>query len=227
MTWTPIVDGHADTLARLAAENRSLDGCSARGHSDLGRLLRAGVALQVLAICTEPEEAGLVRVLELIDRCYRDLAGRADAKVVLGRGDLDWLGPGRVGFLLALEGAGPLAGRPGLLRPLHQLGLRLVGLTWNGRNQFADGVAVEGGGGLTGAGRELVALAEELGVVVDLAHLHPKGFWDVLSIARRPVVVSHANARAVRDHPRNLDDDQLRALADRGGLVGINLCPPF
>ncbi len=93
--------------------------------------------------------------------------------------------------------------------------------------EFADGVKVAGGGGLTGAGRELIALAEALGVVVDVSHLGPAGFSDVMAMAVNPVVASHANARAVCDHPRNLDDDQIRTLASRGGVIGVNLYPPF
>ncbi|MGQ9779097.1 MAG: dipeptidase [Bacillota bacterium] len=226
----PIVDGHADTLTRLVREGRSLREASDRGHSDLPRLLRAGVSLQVLAICPEEEngpEAGLCDVLVCLDRFHRECAEAPEAFPVLTRSDLERLGPGRVGFLLALEGAGPLCGRPGLLRILFRLGVRMVGLTWNGRNAFADGVGVEGGGGLTGAGRALVALAEELGMVLDLAHLNEAGFWEVLAMASRPPVVSHANARAVCDHPRNLSDEQARAVAARGGIVGINLYPAF
>lgn len=229
MTWCPIVDAHADTLARLSQEGRALGERSARGHSDLPRLLEAGVSLQVLAICTEDNgaESGLRDTLAMIDRLYTDLHGRDDAFMIFTRADLDRLGPDRVGFILGLEGAGPLCGRIGLLRILHRLGLRLLGLTWNGRNEFADGVKVESGAGLTGAGRALLALAEELGIVVDLAHLNEPGFWDAAAMATRPVVVSHANARAVCDHPRNLTDEQLRAVATHGGVVGLNLYPPF
>jgi len=230
LPWIPIVDGHADTLTRLRTEDRTLGGLSPRGQSDLGRLLQAGVSLQVLAICAEPghgPESALKETLTLIDRFHAELAGREEAFVVWERADLARLGPGRVGFLLALEGAGPLCGRAGLLRVLFRLGLRLLGLAWNGRNDFADGVLVSGGAGLTGAGRALIALAEELGVVVDLAHLGQSGFWDVMGMARKPVVVSHANARALVDNRRNLDDSQLRAVAGCGGVVGVNLYPPF
>ncbi|MGE5529241.1 MAG: dipeptidase [Patescibacteria group bacterium] len=224
------MDGHADTLGRLEAEDRTLGGPSARGHSDLARLLSAGVSLQVLAVCTESEpgrESSLHLLLAQLERFYTDLEGRGEAFLVRERADLDRLGPGRVGFLLGLEGAAPLGGRAGMLRILFRLGVRLLGPVWNGRNDFGDGVAVAGGGGLTGKGCELARLAQDLGVLLDLAHMNEAGFWDLLAATEGPVVASHANARAVHDHRRNLSDAQIRALADRGGLVGVNLYPPF
>lgn len=229
MHWSPIVDGHADTLTRLAVEERDLCSPSTRGHSDLDRLLAAGVSLQVLAICLEDREGGgdLRQVLELCEYCRNEIGRRAEAFLILNRADLDLIGPGRIGFLLGLEGAAPLKGRPELLEPLQAEGLRLLGLTWNHRNAFADGVGVADGAGLTGAGRDLVALAEDLGILLDLAHLGPRGFLEVIAMARRPVVVSHANAFALRPHPRNLTDDQLRSVAARGGLIGVTLYPPF
>jgi membrane dipeptidase len=102
----------------------------------------------------------------------------------------------------------------------------MASLTWNRRNPFADGTAEEADGGLSGLGRELVDRLVELGIVLDLAHASPRTFADVLARApETPVLVSHAGCRAVHDHPRNLADDQLRALAERGGLLGAMLHP--
>ena len=102
--------------------------------------------------------------------------------------------------------------------------MRMASLTWNRRNAFADGVAAKGG--LKRLGRELVDRLVELGVVVDLAHASPRTFADVLErTGDAPVVVSHAACRRVNDHPRNLTDEQLRALAERRGLLGLMLHP--
>lgn len=230
MPWTPIVDGHADTLCRLQAEDRLLCERSQIGHSDLVRLLQAGISLQVLAVCVEsdfPADAGLRRLMELMHLFDRSLLGRDDAFQILNKSDLERIAPGRVGFLLGLEGGAPLGGNPGILHQMFRLGLRLLGLVWNNRNDLADGVGVEDGRGLTDQGREIVVTAEDLGMVLDLAHLNRRGFWEVMEIVRQPPVVSHANAGAVCNHRRNLDDDQLRAVAARGGVIGINLYPPF
>ena len=225
----PFVDGHADTLSRLEPERRSLVDFSTRGHSDLGRLLRAGVSMQVLAICVEDRglEPGLSEALALVDRFHRELQGCEAAFPVISRTDLDSLKPGRVGFLLGLEGGAPLCGQSHMLRIFFRLGLRLLGLTWNNRNSLADGVMVADGGGLTPSGRDMIRLAGELGVLIDLAHLGPRGFWEAVEMAEHPMVVSHANAGALCGHRRNLSDEQIRAVAAIGGLVGVTLNPPF
>src|SRR5262249_47885311 len=107
------------------------------------------------------------------------------------------------------------------------LGVRMVSLTWNRRNPFADGVGELSDGGLSNLGRELVARLAGLGAMLDLAHASPRTFDGVLETAPdAAVLVSHANCRALVASPRNLTDEQLHAVADRGGVVGV-LAHPF
>ena len=136
--------------------------------------------------------------------------------------------PGVPGLMLSFEGAEPLADDPHLLEAFHGLGVRMVSLTWNGRNGFADGLLVaERPSGLTRLGKDLLRRMADLGMVLDLAHIAEPGFWDALDAFDGPVVVSHANARAVHDHPRNMSDDQIRAIASRGGVIGTVFYPRF
>ena len=123
-------------------------------------------------------------------------------------------------IVLALEGAMPLEGDLGKLEDLYDRGIRVIGLTWNSRNEIAVGLE-SGDGGLTELGAEAVARMNELGVVIDLSHSSPATFWDVARASKAPLYASHSNARAIRDHARNLDDEQLRAVADSGGAVGL------
>jgi membrane dipeptidase len=130
----------------------------------------------------------------------------------------------RLGLVLALEGVEPFGYDVWSAEVFAELGLRLASLTWNRRNPFADGAADEGG--LSRLGRALVDRLVDLGVVLDLAHASPRTFADLLErAAGAPVLVSHAGCRAVHDHPRNLDDEQLRALAEAGGLLCAMLIP--
>ena len=139
--------------------------------------------------------------------------------------DLDEL-DGRIGLVLSLEGCEPLGADPGSIDVFHELGVRMVGLTWNRRNAFADGCTEPPGGGLSAAGRELVDRMVELGIAIDLAHASEQTFSDVLERSGdSPVLVSHAGCRGVHDIPRNVSDDQLRALAERDGVLGAMLIP--
>jgi membrane dipeptidase len=137
----------------------------------------------------------------------------------------DWIicaETGSFGLLLHLEGLGPVRGSLLILDFLVGLGVRSAQLTWNGRNEIADGVGVAPSGkGLTRFGRGCITRLNELGVIIDVAHLAPRGVDDVLEISRAPVICSHSNARAIFDHPRNLTDSQIEAIASTGGLVGI------
>lgn len=134
---------------------------------------------------------------------------------------------GATWFLLGLEGCLALRGEIGLLRIFHRLGVRSIGLTWNGRNEAADGVGVAHPGGLTDFGRELVTEMNALGMLIDVSHLAAPGLADVLEVSSAPVYASHSNARSLREHRRNLTDDQLRSIAAKGGVVGINFHPSF
>ncbi|HET7388622.1 MAG TPA: membrane dipeptidase [Nocardioidaceae bacterium] len=135
---------------------------------------------------------------------------------------------GNVRFLLHLEGGSPLEGSMAALEALFELGVRSIQPTWNLRNELGDGVRERGTkSGLTAFGVAVVTRMQELGMVVDLAHIAESGFWHTLEVTEGPVTVSHANARSVYDHPRNLTDDQVRAIAERGGVVGIHTLPTF
>lgn len=126
----------------------------------------------------------------------------------------------RIGLLLALEGAAALQTDPSLIEILAELGVRMASLTWNERNAFAAGCLEDGG--LTPPGERLVDRILELGMAVDLAHASQRTFRDVLEReCTDRVLVSHAACRAIHDHPRNLDDAQLAALAQRGGVLGL------
>jgi membrane dipeptidase len=140
---------------------------------------------------------------------------------------------GRIGVLLSFEGAEPLGSDLKLLRVFHALGVRGLGVAWSRRNYAADGCWFspkrEGRkGGLTDFGVELIDEAQRLGMWIDLSHLNDEGFWDALEVLRTPPIASHSNVRAlVPGMMRNLTDEQIRAVADRGGVIGMNGCSAF
>jgi membrane dipeptidase len=225
-----VVDAHCDTLLRMVERDERLD--SAGGHLDLPRLLASPVALQWFAVYVEPglgEDRGLRRALQMIGRFWQEMEAHADRlRPVRTVEDLEALDDEHVGALLTLEGGDILGDTPELLDLLFRLGVRALMLTWNGRNRLADGAGdATSGGGLSALGREVVARAQALGVLLDVSHLADAAFWDLLGRTQGPVVASHSNARAVTAHPRNLSDDMIRAIAQRGGVIGINFHAGF
>jgi len=138
------------------------------------------------------------------------------------------MGQGRIAILPHIEGAECIDTGLDALEVLHAAGLRSLGLVWSRPNAFAHGAPIYTGesydaqAGLTDAGRALVRECEALGVMIDLSHLNEGGFWEVVKIAQKPLVATHSNAHALSSCPRNLTDDQLGAVRESGGLVGLN-----
>lgn len=220
-----MIDFHCDTLAKALLKGE-LSANEPSWQLDINRLMHAGIRIQVFAICTGSLHEALAMISLFHDAAkanhVRPIYFREDVtKVIQNEDNLP-------GGLLSLEGGQPLAGDVRILDALFLLGVRALGLTWNNRNQLADGIAESSSkGGLTQKGRLVVQRMNQLGMVVDVSHLSPAGFWDVAQICTAPFIASHSNAYTVCQHPRNLEDDQLRAIAAAGGVVGLNFYPPF
>lgn len=134
---------------------------------------------------------------------------------------------GRIGIMIGIEGSEALGDDLSLLRSYHRLGVRVLTLNWHQRNQVGDGVSEPSASGLSNWGRQVVSEANRLGVLVDVSHSGPRTVEDVLALSLAPVVASHSNSRHIHDHERNLTDDQVRAVAARGGLVGVTFLARF
>ena len=128
---------------------------------------------------------------------------------------------GRLGIILSFESVEMLQGRVESLALFRNLGVRVMQLSYNRKSPFAAGVMEPDGGGLTELGRQAVAEMNRLGIAVDLSHANPQTTSDALALSTKPPVMTHAGCAAIHAHPRNKTDEQLRALAARGGVVGI------
>jgi membrane dipeptidase len=226
-----VVDAHHDIPIDVA--HRHLRG--ERGILSgewAARLRRGGVDVQVMPIFIEDiflPSLGMREVVRAVDAVLEDL-DHDGAQMALAT-DFTTISAvvesGRIAAVLALEGCDGLGGDLAVLRLLYRLGVRMVGLTWERRNDYADGTGVGNPGGLTTAGRTAVREMFAHHVLCDVSHLAQPGFWDVMQIAEGPVIASHSNARAVCDHPRNLTDEQIKAIADTGGVIGLNFYGGF
>lgn len=228
-----VIDFHCDTLLQLmrAGEDASL--CSNSFSVDLGKMRAGGVAAQFFAcyVDQEVEARSLERALLMIDRFYQELKGcEADIRVATCYDD--WLShqaEGVISAFLTLEEGGVLQGRLEYLRLFYRLGVRLITLTWNYPNEigFPHTTTAAGQSGLTPFGREVVAEMNRLGMLIDVSHLSDQGFYEVAALSAKPFVASHSNARAVTGHTRNLTDDMLRVLSEKGGVAGLNFSRNF
>ena len=126
----------------------------------------------------------------------------------------------RIGFLTLMEGADPIE-KVSDLDEFYKRGIRMIGPAWNNKNQFASGSDTEDG--LSDDGILLIKKMNELGITLDLSHLNEKCFWEAIELTNLIPIATHSNARALTDHTRNLKDEQLKAISDRGGVTGIVL----
>jgi membrane dipeptidase len=228
----PMADSHNDLLLGVLHQRE-------RGHADpfgefwLPQLRAGGVVLQVLPIYTEEQHVGegaLRRALLVIETArwlaelHRDDVAIVETGVELRAA----IAAGRIALVLAFEGLEPMGGDIAVLDAFFRLGVRMSSMTWNRRTMLADGAGQnDTGGRLTQLGVASIAAMERMRMVVDVSHLSDPGLAHVMEVARRPFIASHSSCRALHDHPRNLPDDALRAIARSGGYVGINALGGF
>jgi len=172
-------------------------------------------------------EMGLRVALDQISRIYAEAEESGDFAVCKGYQEIcDARKARKIALLITMEGVEPLGTDLDLLRVFYELGVRAIGLTHARRNAAGDGGIFASTGssrdGLTEFGRDVVRQCQALGVIVDLAHISPTGFEDILAITTKPPIVSHTNARKYYDIERNISDEQIKAIGERGGVIGAN-----
>lgn len=228
-----VMDGHCDTVSLM--ENKEYDFAKHNeiGHVDLPRLKAGGVDTQVFALYQEPQfkpVGAMKRTLMLLNKITTEIE-RNKEEIALARSahEIEAIcRQGKMAALLSIEGGDALEGDAEVLDIFYALGVRALGLTWNNRNCLADGVDEDvTGGGLTSLGRDVLGICNRKKILVDLSHISLRGFLDTMKLAAAPVIASHANARRLCPHRRNLTDEQLKLIRDQEGLVGITFYPPF
>lgn len=230
-----VFDGHCDSLGFAVlpgAKRCDLTQWGQTPHLDLPRLRAGGIDCQIFAcfpgqarLHADPCSAALDR-LEAFYVLMARVPGQL--RLVQTAADLQQLEPGGpTGGILGLEGCEALEGSIERLHTLFRLGVRNLGLAWNGRNAACDGVETGSEAGLTAFGREVVTACNRLGIMLDVSHLNAAGTAEVLDRSTRPIIASHSNARALCEHPRNLSDVQIRAIAAAGGVIGATFVSKF
>ncbi len=228
-----VADAHCDTVLR-ALDGHDLTREDPDCHIDLPKLRAGGVDLQVFALwasaSTVPKRVS-ERLLSLLAEAS-SLISSGSSFVALARSHSDFeanLSESKTSLVLAIEGAHCLAPGEASIDLCHDIGVRLITLCWNNSNWLATSAAQADtfSHGLTPLGRAAVKRMSQQGIIADVSHASERTFWDVAGVCDRPFIASHSCARALQDHARNLDDEQIRAIAYANGVVGVNFCPAF
>lgn len=237
------LDSHLDTPAWLAlpgwnvTERHSLQ--IDLSQVDVPRMREGGLDGGFFVIYTDPGERtpqaqrqardhGLARLMTIRET----IAARADElTLALNADDAARIAAtGKRAIYISMENASPLAADPALLDFYYRQGLRMLGIVHIENNEFADSsTAAEGPewNGLSPAGKALIQEANRLGLIVDLSHASDAAFDQALEVSRTPIVLSHTSSKAIFDHPRNIDDERIRKLAAKGGVIQVNAFPGY
>ena len=230
-TPTCILDAHFDLLLNVR-EARALGETHVLERKFLPGFRASGIQVQICSLFIRDfyyPEMATRNALDQISSLYEELDECGQHfTLCTNTGQIEQaVSEGKVALLLSLEGAEPLGKDLALLRIFYELGVRLLGIVWSRRNYAGDGAFFaprrEGQkGGLTDFGVALVERAQKLGMVLDASHLNDEGFADLVHFSEGPFIASHSNCRALAPSMRNLTDEQIRIIANRGGVIGLN-----
>ncbi|MCK5438583.1 MAG: dipeptidase [Gemmatimonadetes bacterium] len=223
-----VFDGHVDTPLRIADDGIDFGVHQSANHVDLPRMIDGGLDAVFMAAWVDPAvgpNRAFARARDLLS-LVRETAAAHPARLVFATTADDVVSAsaqGRIALLAGVENGDALEERIANVERLYHNGARYLTLTWMHTNALGDAAGGERvHGGLSPFGRDVVEAMNDIGMLVDVSHAAPSTFWDVLQRSKDPIVVSHSATEAYGPHPRNVSDDQLRAIADNGGLVGIN-----
>jgi len=234
-----VVDFHCDAVLATLPDSayvigggvkRRLSERSAQGHVDIPRLIEGGVDCQVFSHFVEPIYNPIApqRMLQVMGYSLSEIERSDKLELVTKYEEILRNDGEKVSIIVGFEGGEALVQDLRILNVFHRLGLRRLTLCWNNRNAIADGVRWQRSkGGLTEFGVDVVKECNRLGILVDVSHITDAGFWDTLETSRDPVIASHSNCRALCNSMRNLTDEIILALAEKGGVMGVNYVPFF
>lgn len=235
-----IVDTHADTPQRFLDEGFDIGSTDPKdiGHLSLDKARRGNLSAEFFSIWVDPETNQghfALHTFDLIDSVYEQAARHPDRMVMaFSVADIERAHrEHKLAALMGIEGGHSIENDMHLLRDYYRLGVRYMTLSWSNTNEWADSsgdindAKVQHHNGLTDFGKQVVLEMNRLGMIVDISHVADKTFWDTIATTKAPVIASHSSARALVNHPRNMTDDMLRAVAKNGGVVQVNFFSAF
>jgi membrane dipeptidase len=235
-----VVDTHADTPQRFLDENFDIGSSDPAvvGHISLDKAHAGNLGAEFFSIWVDPETNQghfAQHTLDLIDSVYEQAARHPDRMTMaFSVDDIERARKQKkLAALMGIEGGHSIENDIRLLRNFYRLGVRYMTLSWSNTNEWADSSGdiddpkIQHHNGLTDFGKKVVLEMNRLGMMVDISHVADKTFWDAIAVTKAPVIASHSSARALSNHPRNMTDDMLRAVAKNGGVVQVNFFSAF
>jgi len=235
-----VVDTHADTPQRFLDENFDIGSTDPndKGHISLDKARAGNLGAEFFSIWVDPETNQghfAKHTLDLIDSVYEQAAHHPDRMMMaFSVDDIERAHKQKkLAALMGIEGGHSIENDIHLLRDYYRLGVRYMTLSWSNTNEWADSSGdiddpkIQHHNGLTDFGKQVVLEMNRLGMMVDISHVADKTFWDAIATTKAPVIASHSSARALTNHPRNMTDDMLQAVAKNGGVVQVNFFSGF
>lgn len=236
------IDTHCDTMGECIARSEGKVTLQNNpGHINMEKLIKGGAMAEFFAIFIPTHDSGAGKGVTLPPYDYFQFVYKAYLKELEANKDV--LAPacnyddimankaaGKVSSVLTVEDGVPLEGKMERLEEFYQKGVRLISFTWNYENSLGFPNSKDPeimNRGLKQFGLDCIARMNELGMLVDVSHLSDGGFWDVVKHSKKPFIASHSCCRALCNHTRNLTDEMLHALGEKGGVVGINFASQF
>lgn len=221
------IDMHCDTILKMMKDKENLGLYENDFSIDIQKLKKGNSLAQFFAMWVDlkKEANPLERCLEMIDKFYLEIE-RNSADISLARNYDDIIRnhkEGKLSAVLTIEEGGTIKGQIHNLRNFYRMGVRAITLTWNRVNEIGyPNMEIEWRDkGLTTFGEEAVHEMNRLGMLIDVSHLSDKGFYDVARLSSKPFIASHSNSRSMKEHFRNLTDEMIKVLSDKGGAMGI------
>jgi membrane dipeptidase len=235
-----VVDTHADTPQRFLYENFDIGNSDPNdiGHISLDKAHAGNLGAEFFSIWADPETTRghfAKSTFDMIDSVYEQAARHPDRMMMaFSAADIERAHEQKkLAALMGIEGGHSIENDIRLLRDFQRLGVRYMTLSWSNTNEWADSSGdinnpkIEHHNGLTDFGKQVVLEMNRLGMMVDISHVADKTFWDAIATTKAPIIASHSSARALTNHPRNMTDEMLRAMAKNGGVVMANFYAGF
>lgn len=227
-----VCDAHCDTVERIINQGIDLSVKSDQGHIDIPRLMEGGVDVQVFACCVrsgKPAGEHVKLAIKMINALHFQFREHNDVVIpALKASDiLKTEQDGKIAAIIAIEGGQAIEDNLNLLQCFYNMGARILTITWKSTNWADASQEPPRHNGLTSFGRDVVREMNRLGMIIDVSHASDKTVWDVLETSSAPIIASHSCAKAICSHPRNLNDDLIKAIAKAGGVICVNFYSLF